>query len=110
MPVAITGGSEACLTVGTIKAWEALRVLSNDTCRPFSKTRTGLVLGEGGAVLAPEARDRAVARHAPIYAEVLGFGMSSDAVDIVTSDLDGGSRAMSAALKDARAIWKTSTM
>ena len=102
-PVAIAGGSEACLTLGTIKAWEALRVLSNDTCRPFSKNRTGLVLGEGAAILVLEARDRAVARDAPIYAEVLGFGMSADAVNIVSSDLDGGARAMSAALKDARA-------
>lgn len=101
-PVALAGGTEAYLAVGTIKAWEALRVLSNDTCRPFSKTRSGLVLGEGAAILVLESRDHAVARGAEIYAELLGFGMSADAVDIVSSDLAGGARAMQAALKDAR--------
>jgi nodulation protein E len=102
-PVAIAGGTEACLSVGPIKAWEALRILSNDTCLPFSKTRSGLVLGEGAAILVLEARDRALARGAPIYAEVRGFGMSADAVDILSPDLDGAARAMRAALRDARA-------
>jgi nodulation protein E len=103
VPIAITGGAEACLSVGTIKAWEALRVLSNDTCRPFSKTRSGLVLGEGAAILVLEARDRAISRGASIYAEVRGFGMSADAVGILSSDIDGSARAMRAALRDAGA-------
>jgi len=100
-PVALAGGSEACLTAGTIKAWEALRVLSQDTCRPFSRTRSGLVLGEGAAVLLLEERAHAIVRGARVYAEVLGFGMSADAGDITSSDPDGAARAMRAALKDA---------
>jgi nodulation protein E len=101
-PIAIAGGTEACLTVGTIKCWEALRVLSADTCRPFSKTRSGLVLGEGAAMLTLESREHAVGRGAPIYAEILGFGMSADAVDITATDADGAARAMRAALDDAK--------
>jgi nodulation protein E len=100
-PAAIAGGSEACLTFGTIKAWEALRVLSGDTCRPFSKNRTGLVLGEGAAVLILESWERAVARNAHIYAEIVGFGMSADAADITAPDIDGAARAMRGALADA---------
>jgi nodulation protein E len=100
-PVAIAGGSEACLTFGTIKAWEALRVLSADTCRPFSKNRSGLVLGEGAAVLILESVERAKGRGARIYAEMVGFGMSADAVDITAPDVEGAARAMQGALKDA---------
>jgi len=102
-PLAVAGGTEACLTVGTVKSWEALRVLSADTCRPFSKDRSGIVLGEGAAILVLETRDHALARGARIYAELRGFGMSADAADVLTSDPDGGARAISAALKDARA-------
>jgi nodulation protein E len=101
-PVAVAGGAEACLTAGTIKAWEALRVLSQDNCRPFSRTRSGLVLGEGAAILLLEERTHALARGARVYAEILGFGMSADAGDITASDPDGAARAMRAALKDAR--------
>jgi nodulation protein E len=101
-PVAIAGGADACVTVGTLKGWEALRVLSSDTCRPFSKTRSGLVLGEGAAIVVLETRDGALARGARIYAELLGFGMSADAGDITAADPDGAARAMQAALRDAR--------
>ncbi|MGH6770943.1 MAG: beta-ketoacyl-[acyl-carrier-protein] synthase family protein [Xanthobacteraceae bacterium] len=101
-PVAIAGGTEACLTVGTLKGWEALRVLAPDTCRPFSKNRSGLVLGEGSAVMVLEPRERALARGAHIYAEMLGFGMSADAADITTPDADGAARAMRSALRDAK--------
>ena len=102
VPIALTGGTEACLTVGTFKGWEALRVLSADTCRPFSRTRSGLVLGEGAAMFVLETRDHAIARGAPIYAEMLGFGMSADAGDITAIDPSGAARAMRGALKDAK--------
>ena len=101
-PVAVAGGAEACLTTGTIKAWESLRVLSQDTCRPFSRTRSGLVLGEGAAVVILEERTNALARGARVYAELLGFGMSADAGDITSPDPNGAARAMRAALKDAQ--------
>jgi nodulation protein E len=103
-PFALAGGTEACLTFGTIKGWEALRVLAPDTCRPFCKTRLGLVLAEGAAIMVLEPRDRAIARGARIYAEILGFGMSADAADITAPDADGAARAMNAALKDAKAV------
>jgi nodulation protein E len=102
-PLAIAGGAEACLTLGTLKSWEAMRVLATDTCRPFSLDRSGLVLGEGAAMLVLETRAAAVARGARIYAELIGFGMSADAGEMITSDPDGAARAMRAALKDAQA-------
>jgi nodulation protein E len=101
-PLALAGGTEACITVGTIKGWESLRVMSADTCRPFSRTRSGLVLGEGAAMFVLEPRERAVARGAPIYGELKGFGMSADAGDITAIDPDGAARAISAALMDAK--------
>jgi len=100
--VALAGGAEACITFGTLKGWEALRALSADTCRPFSRTRSGLVLGEGAAILVLESFDRATARGAKIYAELRGFGMSADAADITTPNAIGGAQAIRAALKDAR--------
>jgi nodulation protein E len=102
VPLAFTGGAEACITVGTLKGWEALRVVARDTCRPFSKGRTGLVLGEGAAILVLEPRERALARGAPIYAEITGCGMTADAADITSPDPDGASRAIRAALREAR--------
>ena len=100
--VALAGGTEACITVGTMKAWEALRVMSADTCRPFSRNRSGLVLGEGGAIFVLEPREHAAARGAPIYGEIKGFGMSADAGDITAIDPSGAARAISAALTDAK--------
>jgi len=100
--VALAGGAEACLTVGSFKGWEALRVLSSDTCRPFSRTRSGLVLGEGAAILVLEPMDRAITRDARIYAELRGFGMSADAGDIIAPSAEGSARAIRAALNDAR--------
>jgi len=98
---AITGGSEACLTFGTLKGWEALRVMAPDVCRPFSINRAGMVLGEGAAMFVLETLENAQARGAKIYAELAGFGMSSDAKDITTPDVRGASRAVILAMKDA---------
>lgn len=100
-PVMLTGGAEATLSFGGIKAWEGLRVLSPDGCRPFCASRNGLVQGEGAAVFVFEDRDRAVGRGASILAEVVGFAMTSDAADIVLPDPEGARRAMAGALVDA---------
>jgi nodulation protein E len=97
----LTGGSESMLCFGGIKAWEGLRVMSRDACRPFSLTRNGMVQGEGAAVFVFEALEHAEARGAPILAEVVGFAMTSDASDIVTPNLSGAVRAMRGALRDA---------
>ena len=98
---AITGGSEACLTLGTLKAWESLRVMARDTCRPFSNDRTGMVLGEGAGILILEDWQSARKRGATILAEVLGFGMSADAKDIIHPSLDGNVAAIRNCLADA---------
>jgi len=100
-PVMLTGGAEAMLCYGGIKAWEGLRVMSPDGCRPFSLTRNGMVQGEGAAVFVFEDYDHAVARGADILAEVIGFAMSSDASDIVMPSPQGAARAMQGALRDA---------
>ena len=99
-PAALAGGSEAFFSYGFMKSWEAMRVVSPDTCRPFSKDRHGLILGEGGAMLVLERLDAARARGARIYAEVAGFGMSSDAYHLTQPSADGAARAMRAALRD----------
>jgi nodulation protein E len=99
--LAITGGSEATFSFGILKAWEAMRVVSPDTCRPFSKDRRGMILGEGGAMLVLEPLEAAVARGARIHAEMVGFGMSSDACHITQPSSEGAARAMRAALRDA---------
>jgi nodulation protein E len=101
MTAAVTGGSEACLTYGTLKGWEALRVMAPDTCRPFSNGRGGMILGEGAGVVMLEEWEHAKKRGAKIYAEMTGFGMSSDAKDITTPDANGMARAVGAALQDA---------
>lgn len=100
-PAMITGGSEAMLCFGGIKAWEGLRVMSNDACRPFSANRSGMVQGEGAAVFVFEEMTRAKARGAEILAEVAGFAMTSDASDIVRSSVEGAARAIGGALGDA---------
>ena len=100
--VVLTGGSEACFTLGTIKAWEAMRVMAPDTCRPFSRGRRGMVLGEGAAIVVLESADHARARDASPYAELAGFGMSADADHLIHPNETGAVRAMEAALADAR--------
>ena len=99
--MAIAGGSEAVFSLGFLKAWEAMRVVSPDTCRPFSRDRRGLILGEGAAMLVLEPLESALARGATIYGELAGFGMSSDAFHITQPSPDGAARAMRAALADA---------
>ena len=100
--VAVTGGTESMLCFGGIKAWEGLRVMSSDGCRPFAKHRNGMVLGEGAAILILEELERAQARGAPILGEIAGAGMTADAGDIVAPAVDGAARAMQQALADAR--------
>lgn len=100
--VMITGGAEAMLCFGGIKAWEGLRVMSRDACRPFSANRNGMVQGEGAGVFVFEDYDHAKARGAQILAEVIGFAMSSDASDIVMPSQQGAERAIAGCLRDAR--------
>ena len=97
----IAGGSEAMLCFGGIKAWEGLRVMSKDACRPFSANRNGMVQGEGAGVFVFEEWDHARARGADILAEVAGFSMTSDAADIVMPNQAGAERAIAGALRDA---------
>ena len=100
-PVMITGGSESMLCFGGIKAWEGLRVMSKDACRPFSATRNGMVQGEGAGVFVFEDMEHAKARGAEILCEVAGFAMSSDAADIVMPSKEGAARAIAGAVRDA---------
>lgn len=97
----VVGGSEAPFSYGNLKAWEALRVISPDLCRPFSKDRNGTILGEGAGVLILESLAHAQDRGAHIYAEIAGFGMSADASHMIQPSSEGAARAMQAALQDA---------
>lgn len=99
--VMLAGGTDAPMVWGILKGWEALRVLSPDTCRPFSADRQGLVLGEGAGMVVLESYDHAVARGAEILAEVAGAGFSGDASDIVAPTIEGPENAMRACLADA---------
>ena len=101
LDVAFTGGGDASVVVGVLKGWEALRVLSPEACRPFSRDRTGLVIGEGAAILLLEPLDAARRRGADVLAELAGFGMSADAGDLTAPDQEGAALAMEAALDDA---------
>ncbi|MEP2532522.1 beta-ketoacyl-[acyl-carrier-protein] synthase family protein [Shimia sp.] len=101
-PVMITGGTESMLCFGGVKAWEGLRVMSKDACRPFSANRNGMVQGEGAGIFVFEEMDHARARGAEILAEVIGFAMSSDAADIVMPSKQGAARAIAGTLQDAR--------
>ena len=109
LEVVIAGGAEAPLSPGSLKAWEALRTVATmdpadpaASCRPFSKNRSGMVLGEGAAMLVIEPWERAVARGAHILGEVLGYGQSNDASHITRPSLAGQASAMAAALQAAR--------
>lgn len=97
----LTGGCEAPLSFGLLKAWEAMRVVAPDTCRPFCKDRRGIILGEGAGMLVLEPLEKARARGVHIYAELAGAGMSADASHITQPTVIGPVRAMRAALADA---------
>jgi nodulation protein E len=99
--VAITGGTDACLSYSVLRAWEAMRVLADDTCRPFSINRRGLVIGEGAGIFVLESLEHAQARGATILAELAGSGMTADATDIVSPSAEGAAAAMMQALADA---------
>lgn len=98
---AIAGGSETPFGFINLKGWEAMRVVSNDACRPFSKDRSGMILGEGGAMFFMETLDSARARGAKIYAEISGFGMSADAHHITQPSEEGAADAIGSALSNA---------
>ncbi len=100
--LALAGGAEACLSRGVVYSWEAMRVLADDACRPFSRHRRGLVLGEGAGMFVLESLEHARLRNAPLLAELAGAGVSSDAGDIVAPSPDGVSAAMRRALASAR--------
>lgn len=99
--VAVTGASEAVITYGTMRAWQAMHVLSPQGIFPFAKKRNGTVLGEGAGILVLEALEHARARGATILAELAGFGMTADSKDMVNPDIDGPMEAMRLALEDA---------
>jgi nodulation protein E len=98
---AVTGGTEASITFGAMKGWEAMRIMSPDTCRPFSKDRKGMLIGEGAGAVVLETMDHARSRGADIVAEIVGFGMSADSKDLTAPDADGMAQAITAALADA---------
>ena len=106
--VMIAAGAEAPLTFGTMKAWDAMRTMATEdprdpsaSCKPFSRERSGLVLGEGAAAVVLEPRERADARGAPVLAEVAGYGLCTDASHITRPSIEGQARAMRLALADA---------
>jgi len=106
--VMIAGGAEAPLTFGTLKAWEALKTLAAEdprdpaaSCKPFAADRSGLVLGEGAAMLVLEDLARARARNATILARLVGYGLATDASHVTRPSVDGQARAMRLALEDA---------
>ncbi len=99
--VAVAGASESVINYGTMKAWQAMHVLSPEGCFPFAKKRNGTVLGEGAGILVLESLEHAQARGATILAELVGYGMTSDSKDMVNPDIEGPRQAMQLALDDA---------
>lgn len=100
---ALAGGHEAPLSFAFLRAWDSLKVVSPTACRPFARDRDGMTLGEGAAVLALESLESAQERGAGILAEIVGFGMSSDAHHITQPDPAGPAAAMLRAIEDAGA-------
>ena len=104
--VMLAGGTESLLTHGIFMSWESIGTLAleaedpSTSCRPFSKDRTGFVLGEGAAILVLESRDRAIKRGARIYGELIGYGSTADADHITKPSVEGQAYAMEAALEE----------
>ncbi|MBI1365637.1 MAG: beta-ketoacyl-ACP synthase II [Alphaproteobacteria bacterium] len=96
------GAAEAILTYGALTAWKVMHIMSDELCRPFSKNRKGLVIGEGAGVLFLEEYERARRRGARIHAEIVGFGMNADGKDMINPDVNGAASAMKLALNDIR--------
>lgn len=108
LDLAIAGGAEAPLSLGSMKAWEALRTVAtvdesdpSASCKPFAANRSGMVLGEGAAMLVLESWDRAVARGAEIYGEIIGYGLFTDVGHVIRPSIEGQAAAMQAALQSA---------
>jgi nodulation protein E len=99
--VIVAGGHESQLNHASLYAWDALRVVSPTSCRPFSRERDGMILGEGGAMLVLESLEHALGRGARIYAELSGFGMTADAHHLTAPSVEGPVSAMRIALDDA---------
>ena len=106
--IMIAGGAEAPLVPGVLRAWDAMRTLATEdlqdpstSCRPFAKTRSGLVLGEGAACVILEDWDHARRRGAEIHGEFVGYGLTSEVTHITRPTVGGQARAMQAALKSA---------
>ena len=98
---ALAGASEAIMTFGAMETWKAMHIMSDELCRPFSKNRKGLIIGEGAGVLVLEEFDAAKKRGARIYAEIVGFGMNADGKDMINPAVDGAAGAMKIALSTA---------
>lgn len=100
--VGVAGAAEAVLTYGALEAWNAMRILADETCRPFSKNRNGLAIGEGAGILVLEEEERAKARGANILARLSGFGMNADGKDMINPSMEGAAACMETALKGVR--------
>lgn len=100
--IGLAGAGEAPLTYGCLLAWNAMYIISDSVCRPFSLNRNGLVVGEGAGILILEELEHAVARNADIYAEIIGFGMNADGKDMINPSVEGARDAILAAVRPDR--------
>lgn len=105
LDLALAGGAEAPLSLGSLKAWEALHTLAtidagdaSASCKPFARNRSGMVLGEGAAMIVLEPWERAVARGAIILGEIAGYGFANDTGHITRPSIEGQAAAIEAAL------------
>jgi nodulation protein E len=101
---ALAGASEAVLTYGGMETWKAMHIMSDELCRPFSKNRKGLIIGEGAGVLVLEEMEAAKRRGAKIYAELAGFGMNADGKDMINPAVEGAAGAMKMALEGVSGV------